>query len=302
MNADNAAPKKLFFNLEPATLKGVLLTLASAACVSVTFIASKQAMRELSPLAFTPLWFAAASMWGAGFYAGRNGLSLPGNLRQLVWPLLGLGIFNGLANYLLFSAINLGDPTLVAFFSRSETIYSVGLGALLLGERMPGYQWLGAGIAITGAGVMTFRGGSVVGLMLLITLVSNFFLALSALIAKQYVRAVPPLLLSTIRTVLMTLLLGAIGLFAGELAWPGWVTWAWIIGGAFFGPFLSYVLFYRGLLYLNLGQGAVIRSLQPLFVAVYSWALFGTLITGQQFVGGVMMLAGVSLMLWQRNR
>lgn len=292
----------LFFNLDPTTLKGALLTVASAACVSVTFIASKQAMQELSPLAFTPLWFAAASGWGAAFYVGRNGLALPANLRQLAWPLLWLGVFNGLANFLLFSAINLGDPTLVAFFSRSETIYTVGLGALLLGERMRGYQWLGAGLAIAGAGVMTFRGGQIVGLMLLITLVSNFFLSVSTLLAKRYVHTVPPLLLSTIRTALMTVMLAAIGLFAGELAWPGGFTWAWIIGGAFFGPFLSYVLFYRGLLYLNLSTGAVIRSTQPLFVAAYSLALFGTLITPQQFLGGAMMLAGVMLLLWQSNR
>lgn len=284
------------------SLKGILLTFASAACISVTFIASKQAMRELSPLAFTPVWFAAASAWGAGFYIGRNGLRLPAGLRRLVWPLLWLGLFNGLANLLLFSAINLGDPTLVAFFSRSETVYTVGLGALLLGERMLGYQWVGAAIAIAGAGVMTFRSGPVVGLMLLITLVSNFFLSLSTLIAKRYVHAVPPLLLSTIRTILMMLLLAVIGFFAGALTWPSLATWAWIIGGAFFGPFLSYVLFYKGLLYLDLGKGAVIRSTQPLFVGVYSFALFGTIITGQQFLGGVMMLVGVSLMLWQRTR
>jgi hypothetical protein len=36
-------------------------------------------------------------------------------------------------------------------------------------------------------------------------------------------------------------------------------------------------------------------------VAVYSLTLFGTFITGQQFVGGLMMLVGVGLMLWQKK-
>jgi len=287
--------------LSSTQLKGALLTLASAACISVTFVASKQAMRELSPLAFTPIWFVVASLWGIGFYLLRNGLKYPPGLRRSARPILWLGFLNGTANLFLFSAINLGDPTLAAFFSRSETIYSVLLGALLLGERMRGYQWLGVGIAIAGAGLITFRGGPVVWLMLLILLISNFFLSLSGLVAKKNVIAVRPLVLSTTRTLLMSLMLGIIGLVAGQLAWPSPTAWLWIIGGSFFGPFLSYVLFYRGLIYLDLAKGAVIRALQPLFVAVYSLILFGTLISFQQFVGGLMMIGGVVVMLWERR-
>ena len=280
-------------------LKGALLTLASAACISVTFVASKEAMRTLPPLAFTPVWFALASLWGIGFYLLREGPKIPTGLTGSLRPIFWLGLLNGLANLLLFSAINLGDPTLAAFFSRSETIYSVLLGALLLNERLRGYQWLGVAVAVIGAGVITFQAGAVVWLMLALLLVSNFFLSLSMLVAKKNVITVRPLVLSTARTVLMSLLLGAIGLAAGQLAWPQPAAWLWIIGGSFFGPFLSYVLFYKGLIYLDLARGAVIRALQPLFVAVYSLLLFGALISLQQFVGGFLMIGGVVLMLWE---
>jgi drug/metabolite transporter (DMT)-like permease len=278
--------------------RGVALTFASAACISVTFIASKQALHELSPLAFSPLWFAVASIWGAGFYVARQGVRFPPGLRRVIRPLLLLGLFNGLANLLLFTAVSLGDPTLAAFFSRSETVYSVLLGAFLLHERLVGIQWAGAVLAVLGAGVMTFRSGPVVWMMLVITLISNLFLAISSLIAKQYVHTVPPLVLSTVRTILMTLMLGGIALVSGQYQWVSPITWAWIIGGAFFGPFLSYALFYEGLKYLDLSTGAVIRSTQPLFVAVYSLLLFGTTISSQQFVGGLTILTGVTLMLW----
>jgi drug/metabolite transporter (DMT)-like permease len=213
-----------------------------------------------------------------------------------------MGFLNGIANLLFFSAINLGDPTLVAFFSRSETVYSVLLGAWLLGERMYRYQWAGVAIAIAGAGVMTFQAGAVAWLVLLTLLVSTLFLSSSRLIAKKNVATVEPLILSTARTILMSLILGLVSLIAGELAWPSSTAWLWIIGGSFFGPFLSYVLFYQGLLYLDLAKGAVIRATQPLFVAVYSLILFGTFITGQQFLGGMMMIGGVVLMLWQRQK
>jgi drug/metabolite transporter (DMT)-like permease len=285
----------------PRRLKGVILVFASAACVSVTFIASKQAMQELSPLGFTPIWFAVASAWGVGVYLLRYQARWPTGLSASLRPLLALGLLNGLANYLFFTSIDLGDPTLVAFFSRSETIYTVLLGAWLLGERMRRYQWLGVGVAIAGAGLMTFRAGQVVWLMLWLTLMSNFFQALSTVIAKKSLSGVPPLLLSTLRAILMMVFLGLAGWVAGQLAWPGLTTWLWIIGGAFFGPFLSYFLFYKSLHYLDISKGAVIRAMQPLFVAVYSLILFGTVISLQQFVGGLTMIAGVILMLWERR-
>ncbi len=285
----------------PRRLKGVILVFASAACVSVTFIASKQAMQELSPLGFTPIWFAVAVVWGIGFYLLRYQATWPTGLSASIRPLLLLGVLNGLANYLFFTSIDLGDPTLVAFFSRSETIYTVLLGAWLLEERMRRYQWLGVGVAIAGTGLMTFRAGQIVWLMLWLTLMSNFFQALSTVVAKKSLGEVSPLLLSTLRAILMTVFLGLAGLIAGQLAWPSMTTWLWMIGGAFFGPFLSYFLFYKSLHYLDISKGAVIRAMQPLFVAMYSLILFGTVINLQQFVGGLAMIAGVTLMLWERQ-
>jgi drug/metabolite transporter (DMT)-like permease len=268
----------------------------------VTFIASKQAMRELSPLGFTPIWFVVASGWGVGFYLIRNGWYLPDGLSKSIRPMLWLGFLNGLANWLFFSSIDLGDPTMVAFFSRSETIYSVLLGAWWLGEKILPRQWVGIAIAVIGTGLMTFKGGPVLFWVLVLTLASNFFLALSTLVAKQYVGTVPPLVLSTGRTLIMSMMLGLLGLIAGQFAWPSLTTWLWIISGAFFGPFLSYLLFYQSLLHLDLAKGAVIRAMQPLCVAVYSLILFGTLIDWPQFIGGLAMIAGVALMLWNRAK
>ncbi len=257
-------------------------------------------MTELSPLAFTPLWFGVASIWGLGGYLLYHGVQLP-TVRASVRPILLLGLLNGIANLLLFVGINLGDPTLAAFFSRSETIYGVLLGALLLGEQLRPYQWLGATLAVVGTGTMTYRGGAVVWLMLFILLTSNLFLAFSNLVAKKHVATVPPLVLSTARTMIMGVMLGVIAGVTRQLTWPSWPTWLWIIGGAFFGPFLSYVLFYEALLCLDLTKGTVIRALQPLFVALYSLVLFGTFINAQQFSGGLLLIAGIMLMLWHSD-
>ncbi len=265
--------------------------------MSVTFIASKQALKELPSLGFTPVWFAIASTWGIGYYTLQSDKISFAKLKRYLPALVALGLSSSLANLFFFTGIKLGDPTVVAFFSRSETIFSLLFGVILLQEKLTAGQWVGAAIAIAGAGIMTYKGGTIIWTVLGLTVTANFFNAATGYIAKRNVANVPPVVLGIARTVVLTLTLGAISFVTGNLTIPSLRAFLWIVGGSFFGPFLSFVLFYKGLKTMDMGQAAIIRATQPLFVAVYSLLLFGTTISGVQFVGGLTILAGVVLML-----
>ena len=293
-------------------LTGVLFTVASAACLSVTFVAGKQALLVLSPFAFIPLWFMAASLWGLVYYLLQL-FQLPQPLRlpqpqrfpltrlKYFWkPLLFLGLSSTIANTLFFSAVALGEPTVVAFFSRATTLFAVLLGVTMLQEQMTAAQWLGASLTIFGAALMTYQGGTSAGLILVLSLGASFFHALTSFIAKRAVRDLPPTILNIARTGTLALILGPIAFWRGILVIPDVPIVLWIIGGAFFGPFLSYILFYRGLKTLNISTAEVIRASQPLFVAVYGLILFSTMISPAQFFGGSVILVGVSLLLLPR--
>jgi uncharacterized membrane protein len=281
----------------PPKLKGILYTFASAAFLSVTFIASKQALKELPSLGFTPIWFAIASTWGFGYYTLQTEKISWTQLKPYLPALIALGLSSSMANFFFFTGVKLGDPTIVAFFSRSETIFSLLLGVLLLKEKLTPWQWLGAAIAIAGAGIMTYKGGAIIWTVLALTVTANFFNAFTSYIAKRNVANVPPVVLGIARTVVLMLALGAISFATGNLRIPSPRAFAWIVGGSFFGPFLSFVLFYKGLKTMDIGQAAIIRATQPLFVAVYSLLLFGTTIGSLQFAGGLIILTGVVLML-----
>ncbi len=278
-------------------LKGILFTLTSAAMVSVTFIASKEALKELSPLAFSPIWFGIASLWGIGFYLFQPNRTPVRAFKPHLKPLILIGVSSSAANYFFFSGIKLGDPTVVSFFSRADTIFSLLWGIILLKERLTHWQWMGAAIAIIGAGLMTYHGGTIIFTVLLLTIVSNFFNSLTSLIAKMNVKNLPPNILGLARTLGLTVILGIIGFFSGELTLPSTHTLLWMVGGSFFGPFLSFVFYYHGLKTIDMGQAAVVRATQPLFVASYSLILFGSLISPIQFAGGLVILVGTMLML-----
>jgi len=286
----------------PAKLRGIFYTLGSAACLSVTFVASKQALLELSPLALAPFWFGIAFSWGIGYYLLQPHKTPLAQLKQRWKSLFLLGLSSSVANYFLFVNIKLGDPTIIAFFSRATTIFALLMGVWLLRERMSQFQWLGAVVAIAGTGVMTYQGGRLIWLVLALALTSSFFHALTSYIAKRNVTHISPIILNLARTLGLTICLGTLSLFMGELAWPSPHALLWIIGGAFFGPFLSYILFYKGIVTLDISQAAILRASQPLFVALYSYILFGQIISQRQFIGGFVILLGVALILWPRRR
>ena len=283
-------------------LRGILYTVGSAASLSVTFIASKQALADLSLLGFAPLWFALAFLWGLGYYCVQPDKVSAGDLKRHWKLLVLLGLSSSAANYFFFAAVNLGNPTVVAFCSRATTIFALLMGVVLLRERLTRFQWAGALVAVVGAGLMTYQGGRLIWTILSLSLTASFFHALTSYIAKRSVIHISPVVLNVARTLGLMICLSVASLLAGELVWPGRRALLWMLGGAFFGPFLSYLLFYRGMVTLGISQGAIIRASQPLFVALYSFILFGELLHLRQFAGGLIILWGVTMTLWASPR
>jgi drug/metabolite transporter (DMT)-like permease len=134
-----------------------------------------------------------------------------------------------------------------------------------------------------------------------LTLVANFFHALTSYIAKRAVDSVPPIVLGIARTAILTVCLGMVAYVTGDLVLPSLRALLWMIGGSLFGPFLSYLLFYKGLQSLEMSKAAIIRATQPLFVAFYGFILFGDLLGWIQFLGGMIILAGVIMILSVRS-
>ncbi len=282
-------------------LRGGSLALISAICLSATFIASKYVLQHLSVLAFAPLWFGAATIWSLLILSLTRNLSGMTLLSSHMKPLFWVGVTSCVGTYVFFLAIEIGDATLVSFLSRSETIFSVLLGVFLMHERLSVRQWAGFVLAVTGAGVMTYRGGDVIIQVVVLVLVANFFLALTSYIAKKTISNVPATIIALYRTMFMTVVFFMSGLLTNELTIPAWPIMQWILVGALLGPSLSFILYYRSLKYIDLGHSAVIRSIQPLFVALGSFLLLNTIISVQQATGGIIIILGIMLLVWRKK-
>lgn len=277
-------------------VRGYLLAAAATATLSVTFVASKAALRVLNPETFAPLWFATASLYAWLYSLARR--EWPGiAFRREPWALLAIGATNALSSLLFIHEIRLTDPSLVSFFGRLTTVFTVLLGVIVLGERLRRREWLGAGITLLGAGLITYGSGPVVFLVFLLAVADNLAYAVSQIIARRVVGGVSPAALTTWRATLTCLLTLAYVLLTDR--WqaipPGILPI--IIAGAFVGPFLSFVLWYEALARLEVSRAAVVGAGQPFVVTLYALILLGTLPQPRQLVGGLVTVAGVVLLL-----
>lgn len=287
-----------------STVKGYLLAVASTASVGLIFIFSKAILRTLNRATFMPLWYLT------GFVLTAIYLIVIGQARSLLiprkfWlPTLIVGLFNSVAAVAFFWEIQITDPTLVSFFGRMEAVYTVLWGVVLLRERLNRREVAGMVLTLGGALLITYASGRIVlQAFLLSVCVETLFFSLAFLVSKVVLgRGMPAVALAGYRSLLMSLFTAAYASINRQWMVPTARELLLIGVGAIFGPFLAWALLMHALARADASKVAVIRNIQPLFVALYSLIIFHTLPLPRQALGGAVTIAGVILILTPRQK
>ncbi len=302
-----ASQPGLRLRLNTPTL-GLLLAVGYTACWSLNFITSKYAMFAYNLETFGTLWFAMASFYGYVYLKLTARGSLLAHWRRVWRPLLAVGVINGLASLAGFGAVRIIDPSLAAFFGRSQIIFSVILGWVLLGERLNILETVGGAIAVAGLLICSYKGGHIVLMGLLLSLLGALGASLQYYIVKATTRQVDPLVMVFFRTLLAALTVGTVAFATHRFEFPhAPLNFLVLLVGAFFGPFLAHVLLFRALAYIDLTKATLIQTTNPLFVMLYTATLLPLLPgiphgvrlfpTPLQLVGGTILLAGIVVLV-----
>ncbi len=292
----------------PRASLGVLLAFAYTALWSLNFITSKYAMFAYNLETFSTLWFVAASIYGYIYLKLAGRTDIWGHMRQVWRPILAVGLLNGLASLAGFGSLRLIDPSLAAFFGRTQIIFSVLLGWIVLRERLSLTEGLGAILAVTGLFICSYKGGTVVLLGLVLSLLGAIGASLQYFIVKVSVKEVDPLVMVFFRTALAAVTVATVAFSTGrfELVHAP-LNLTVLLVGAFFGPFLAHVCLFRGLAHIDLTKATIIQTTNPLFVILYAVALLPLLPgipegvqlfpTPVQLAGGAVLLIGVATLV-----
>lgn len=164
------------------TRRDYLAALAVVVIWGLNFVVMKVGLQGLSPSLLGALRFAAASLPFLFF---------------VPWPrvplrfVLAYGLAQGVGQFgFLFFALHLGMTAgMASVVMQTQAFFTLGLGALLLGERARPQQWLGVGLAALGLGCIAVAHGegpqqmTLIGFVL--TLGAAFMWAASNIVARH---------------------------------------------------------------------------------------------------------------------
>jgi drug/metabolite transporter (DMT)-like permease len=280
---------------------GYLFALGSAAAIGATYVFRKSVSETINPATFSVWWYGLAGVYAWILTFARRETHKAFAIRANWQWVLGLALSNAAGAILYYTEIDLTNPTLVSFFRRLRTIYVVLLGVVFFYERLNRQEWLGAAITISGAALIAYRGGTALNLVFLLSLVENLLMAISLIMAKVAVRAMPPTVLVAYRGVTIALFVLIYALATGQWQPVSGTTLSIIAIGALSGPFLGHIMSYASLARIDAGKSAIIGAVQPVFVTIYTVVLFGDLPTVQQAFGGALTIVGVILVIIAQN-
>ncbi|MFA5972361.1 MAG: DMT family transporter [Lentimicrobiaceae bacterium] len=287
--------------------RGYLYALIATICGSLVYLFSKAALNEISLPQFGFWWFLTAIFWNSMMAAHpRGGFSVKSFTRKDYRTLLYIGLIEIVATTSLYAAISVSpNPAIPSFLRNLEYLFVTVFGFVLLRERFGKVALAGAVLTLSGAFIISLRTTSAdsfftaaSGLMLL----STSFYAVRTITVKKHIREISPVVLAINRAIFLVLF-ALIFMIVQKHTFkiPTHVFFI-ILGGSFIGPFLTSIFQYSALRFIEASRAAIVQSTTGLFVLAGALLIFGNLPTTIQVFGGLVSMAGVSLMMRKRLR
>ncbi len=226
----------------------------------------------------------------------------PGSRRLLAGMSAAFAVLTLVGNSASAAAIGVLSAPLVSVLLRTDVILVAALGWVLLGERVTGRFWLGAGLAVVGLWVAQSPGatGAADPIGLLLALLAALSFSAMGILTRRYIRQVDPIALNATR------LWMSVGLwFATEgLHLPDDLT-PQVIGysalAALIGPGIARICLMLSARDLEARMTAMVGITGPLWAVVFAWVFLGTLPQQGQLIGGGIIFIGVALPVIQRG-
>lgn len=277
---------------------------------AVNFSVVKYALIDFSPLSFTVVRFALASLFlMLVMVATREPFSLR---RRDIGPIIRLGLI-GIATYNLLFMYGLKYTTAsnsALFISMSPLFAAV---ILALSQKRGISAPVGIGLLLSTIGVfliinsapgegISFSRQALAGDLL--TICAAVFWALYTILAKPLVERYAPVKVTAYSMAAGTLLLLPVG--AGQIVHEAWSaipvkSWAAFAFSTFISAGIAFTLWYQGVKRIGVTRTVVYHYLVPLIAVLFAALFLSERIMFQQVIGGVLILAGVYLVQRQKR-
>lgn len=284
-------------------LKGYILMLVVVVLHAIPPVAIKFIYQSTNAFTTQLLWFVSASIWASIllFPLKKQNIVLK-DIKKYHKPLLRFLVFNAIGIITFFYALSKLGPSLASFVDRSVTVFVVIFGILFLKEKFNKSEMFGLVLSIVGVFILSYTNDKIILVTIIIQLISIVIYAYSLIIVKQYSKKINSFTFMFSRVWFNVLILGFITITSNSFILPANNTyWIFIIL-----PLLSAVIgqifHYHAYSLIDVSKASLFTNLIPFFVLIMSYVVFGDLLTLKQFIGGSVIVLGLTIIVLYKSK
>lgn len=283
------------------TIKGYLFAFIATLTFSNVYIFSKAALNEIPLAQFGSLWYAVVAISCLLFALFNNKLGQIVRLtKNQIIILLTLGGLEIATTTLFFLSIHIiPDPAVTSFLGNMFPVMVMLGGIFILHERFGPIEIFGGFLALSGAFIISYSGGTSLSTFFIkgtgIVFLNAAFATTATLVVKTQVKKLSPELLNLNRSVWL-LLFSIIMFFVMD---QSFFFSASAFKNTFIGALLEFVAIltvYYSYKYIEASRSSIVQSLKGIVVLAAAWLFFGTLPLLHQLAGGIITVIGVLIM------
>ncbi len=284
-------------------LKGYLLAFLSVIAVSNVYIFSKAALNEVSLAQFGTYWFGFGLIWLILFGLKNKSFALIKLFkRKQFLLLLLLGSIELVATTFFFKAIHtIPNPAITSFLGNISPVFVLTLSFVFLKERLNKLEIIGVVIALLGAFIIGYKGGTNIKNMFIdgsqYIIYSSFLFSTVSVVSKKFITELSPLLIALNRTIFLFIFSMIIMYYEHQSFSIPSSAFKNLFIGSILGPFLTAVTGLLALQYIDLSKKSIISSTKSLFVLFGAYLYFGQFPKTYEIFGGILSITGVLLII-----
>jgi drug/metabolite transporter (DMT)-like permease len=283
------------------TIKGYIFAIIATLTFSNVYIFSKAALNEIPLAQFGSLWYAVVAIFCFFFALFNKKLGQVNHLtKKQVQILLTLGVLEIATTTLFFLSIHIiPDPAVTSFLGNMFPVMVMLGGIFILHERFSPIEIFGGFLALSGAFVISYSGGTTLETMFIkgtgIVFFNAAFATTATLVVKTQIKNLSPELLNLNRAVWL-LIFSVIMFFAmgDAVAFSAGAIKNTVIGAIL--EFIAILTVYYSYKFIEVSRSSIVQSLKGIVVLIVAFLFFGTLPLPHQLAGGIITVAGVLIM------
>lgn len=275
-------------------LRGYFFIVGTAFFTAISYVFGKSVDKNLNPETVTFFWFS-----GATFFSMLTAIMIPSqrselrHVRKYMTIFVMSSVVTAIGSALWIISLRTIGPPLTSFLMKFQTLFSLFLGMVFLGERLNRWETVGIILTIAGGLIVAYQREVSLILGTLVALLAAFFYSLLSFLVKRFAQHLNMFAVANLRSLGVAVVLFVYLISTGRFQMPGLRDLTFMVLGGVTGAYIAKASQFESIKLIGVSQSTAVMSLESLFVVIFSYFIFNDLPSTIKLIGGIGTIIGV---------